>query len=151
MQVNTTLKKYVINEFSNEITKTSFFSSDVHINLMMFQKKITCSWTHKKENYIQTCMYPSRQYLIANSVSFTLDGNTHLSLLVKCHNHHSCSITFYDLGFLQEVLLSILQTDAVYDAFSLSAFQPSLNHSKVGRINTKRNLPSKKTHRKINK
>lgn len=76
---------------------------------------------------------------------------THLPFFVKSHDHHSGSKLLNFPSLRQEVILSLLQANAVDNAFSLAAFQASFNHGEIGRVNAQGHLHQRgrKNHRKI--
>ena len=57
-----------------------------------------------------------------------------LSLLVKEHHHRGSAVAPHQPGFLQEILLTLLQADGVDNRFALYALQPCLQHLPLRRI-----------------
>ncbi len=69
-----------------------------------------------------------RVFFVCLFESVSLCVPPHLSLLIEGHDHNSSSIAPDCGSSLQELLLSLLQADAVDDALPLTAFEPRLNH-----------------------
>ena len=77
----------------------------------------------------------------SHTLPFTSTRNTHLSLLVKCHDDDSCAILLNGSGFLQEVLLTRFEADAVDNALALATSQSCLHHREIGRVDAQWHLP----------
>lgn len=66
----------------------------------------------------------------------------HLSFFIKSHDDHSSTKLLDPPGLLQEVLLPLLQADAVDDALALAALQAGFNHGEIGRVDAQGHLRS---------
>lgn len=69
-------------------------------------------------------------------------NTAHLSFFVKSHDDHSSTKLLDPPGLLQEVLLPLLQADAIDDALALAALQAGFNHSEIGRVDAQGHLRS---------
>lgn len=108
------------------INHSKMFTGNDHQESMMVE------WNNKV--YLWFGFFP---YLEKEHISRETQN---LSLLIKGHDHHCCSIALHTGCFVQEVSFSFLQTDTVNNTFPLTALQTGLDYREVRWVDTQRNL-----------